>query len=126
MELDHVAIAVRDIEASIKVYESLGLKLLDREDIKEEGVIAAFLAAGKAKIELIQPTVENAVKGFIEKKGEGLHHITFKVPSVKKSMDSLGKRFEFTSEGPLRRYGRNACFISPKSTGGVLIELVDG
>lgn len=125
MDLDHVAVVVDDIEGAIKMYESLGLKLLDREEIEEEGVRIAFLSAGASKIEILQPTKDNGVKKFLDSRGGGMHHIAFKTKSVSESMNALKGDFKFTTDEPKMRYGRNVCFIHPKSAKGVLIEFVE-
>ncbi len=125
MELDHVAIVVKDLESGIKTFQYLGLKLIEKAEVKEEGVRIAFFSAGHSKVELIQPIADNSIKRFIEERGEGIHHMTFQVGSVKKEMERLKGRFQFTSSLPLLRHGRNVCFISPKSASGALIELVD-
>lgn len=122
MELDHVAIAVNDIEKGIETYKKLGLRFIEKTAVKEEGVIIAFFSAGIAKIELIQPTEDNGVRRFIEKKGEGMHHISFKVENAAKEMGRL-RELKFTSPKPLRRHGRNVCFVHPSQANGVLIEL---
>ena len=122
MEIDHIAIAVSDIEKGMMLYRKLGLKFLEKAEVKEEGVIIAFFSAGNVKIELIQPTEDNGVRRFIDNKGEGMHHISFRVKDVGKEMERL-KELKFTSPKPLRRHGRNVCFVHPSQANGVLIEL---
>lgn len=126
--LDHVAIAVSNLDRAEKVYKDLGLTFNGtREVVDSQKVITAFAYIDEhAHIELICPiNGEGPVQKFIEKNGEGIHHLCFKVPDVVKKCDemkSLG--YHFTNERPL--LGANNClvnFIHPKSTGGVLIEI---
>jgi methylmalonyl-CoA epimerase len=126
--LDHVAIAVKNLDSAQKVYEDLGLNFSkDREVVESQKVTTAFAHIDEhAHIELICPiNEEGPVQKFIEKNGEGIHHLCFKVPDVVKKceeMKSLG--YQLIYEKPFN--GANNClvnFIHPKSTGGVLIEI---
>jgi len=126
--LDHVAVAVKDLESSIKFYELLGLKFYkEREQITSEKVLVAFAAIDKtARLELLQSTDNDGpIAKFIAKKGEGLHHLCFLVKNVadkQTQLQSLGIQFIYDKvrEGANNRLIN---FIHPKSTGGVLIEL---
>lgn len=122
MEIDHIAIAVNDIEKCALFYKKLGLKFIEKAVVKEEGVMIAFFSAGNVKVELIQPMEDNGVRKFIEKKGEGMHHISFRVDDAQKEMEKLSG-IKFTSPKPLSRHGRKVCFIHPSQSNGVLIEL---
>lgn len=122
MEMDHIAIAVNDIEKCALFYKKLGLKFIEKAVVKEEGVMIAFFSAGNVKVELIQPIEDNGVRKFIEKKGEGMHHISFRVDDAQKEMEKLSG-IKFTSPKPLHRHGRKVCFIHPSQSNGVLIEL---
>lgn len=126
--LDHVAIAVSDLEKSVKIYEDLGLHFApEREVVESQGVTTAFAAIDEnAHIELLCPYGEDGpIHKYIEKKGEGIHHLCFKVPDVEK------KAKELRDKGYVLLYdkasmGAGNClvnFIHPKSTGGVLIEI---
>lgn len=126
--LDHIAIAVKKIDVSKKIYEDLGLVFAnEREEVKEQKVITAFAHVDQnAHIELLEPTSdESTIHKFIEAKGEGIHHLCFKVPDVRKKTKELqdkGYRFIY----PEPKIGAGGClvnFMHPKSTGGVLIEL---
>jgi methylmalonyl-CoA epimerase len=126
--LDHVAIAVSDLDRAQKVYEDLGLTFdSKREVVESQKVTTSFAHINEvAHIELVCPlNGEGPIQKFIEKQGEGIHHLCFKVPDViKKSeeMKSLGHKLIY--EAPI--IGANNClvnFIHPKSTGGVLIEI---
>jgi len=126
--LDHIAIAVKSIPAAKKTYEDLGLTFAPEiEEVKEQLVLTAFAHIDQnAHIELLEPTSEaSTIHKFIESKGEGIHHLCFKVPDVKaktKELSDKGYRFIY----PEPRIGAGGClvnFIHPKSTGGVLIEI---
>ncbi|MBC7539475.1 MAG: methylmalonyl-CoA epimerase [Bacteriovorax sp.] len=126
--LDHVAIAVSNLDLAQKVYEDLGLTFNgSREVVESQKVTTAFAHIDEhAHIELICPlNAEGPVQKFIDKNGEGIHHLCFKVPDVVKKceeMKALG--YKLINEHPF--VGANNClvnFIHPKSTGGVLIEI---
>lgn len=126
--LDHIAIAVKDISHSKKIWEDLGLTFAPEiEEVEEQKVKTAFAHVDvNGHIELLEPTsTESAIHKFIEKNGEGIHHLCFKVPDVRTKTSELtaqGYRFIY----PEPRIGAGGClvnFMHPKSTGGVLIEL---
>ena len=126
--LDHVAIAVSDLDRAQKVYEDLGLTFNhEREVVESQKVTTSFASINEmAHIELVCPlNKEGPIQKFIEKNGEGIHHLCFKVTDVlKKSeeMKALGHKLVY--QDPI--IGANNClvnFIHPKSTGGVLIEI---
>jgi methylmalonyl-CoA epimerase len=126
--LDHVAIAVKNLDQSCKVYTDLGLSFSpNREVVASQGVTTAFAHVDEhAHIELLEPTDESSpIHKFIEKNGEGIHHLCFKVPDVEKKcteLKQLGYRLIYETPVP----GANNClvnFVHPKSTGGVLIEV---
>ena len=126
--LDHIAIAVKSITDSKKIYEDMGLTFAPEiEEVKDQKVFTAFAHVDtNAHIELLQPTSEEStIHKFIETKGEGIHHLCFKVPDVvakTKELTDKGYRFIY----PAPRIGAGGClvnFMHPKSTGGVLIEL---
>lgn len=126
--LDHVAIAVNNLDASIKIYEDLGLSFASKREIVEsQGVKTAFAHVDEhAHIELLEPFGENSpIAKYIEKSGPGIHHLCYKVPDVKikcEELKALGYRLIY--EQPI--IGANNClvnFIHPKSTGGVLLEI---
>ncbi len=126
--LDHVAIAVKSIAKAKNIYEDLGLKFSPHiEEVAEQKVLTAFASIDEnAHIELLEPTSsESAIYKFIESKGEGIHHLCFKVPDVvNKTKELTIKGYKFIYPEP--RIGAGGClvnFMHPKSTGGVLIEL---
>jgi methylmalonyl-CoA/ethylmalonyl-CoA epimerase len=126
--LDHVAIAVNDLEESVKMYTDLGLKFSkEREVVEEQKVKTAFAHIDtNAHIELLKATSEDsAIQKFIDKNGPGIHHLCFRVKDVvAKQEELLSKGFRFIYPEP--KIGAGNClvnFIHPKSTGGVLIEI---
>lgn len=126
--LDHIAIAVKNIEESAKIYEDLGFKFADeREVVESQGVTTAFAHVDEnAHIELLEPLGENgAIYDFIQKKGEGIHHICFKVKDVAKKCQELkDKGYRLIYPEPVDGAGNCLVnFIHPKSSNGVLIEV---
>lgn len=126
--LDHIAIAVTDIEKSVDLYSKLGLKFSDsREVVESQKVKTAFCHIDEnSHIELLEPTSdESSIQKFIDKKGPGIHHLCFRVPDViskQKELEAQG--INFINKEPF--VGANNClvnFIHPKSMNGVLIEL---
>jgi methylmalonyl-CoA/ethylmalonyl-CoA epimerase len=126
--LDHLAIAVKDLEKAVKSYEAIGIKFdLEREIVESQKVKVAFGRIDYwGRIELLESTdPEGHIGKFIAKKGEGIHHICFRVTDLKsKEAELRGKGFKFTADQPFM--GAHNClvnFIHPSSTGGVLLEL---
>jgi methylmalonyl-CoA epimerase len=126
--LDHIAIAVKSIQNAKKIYEDMGLTFASEiEEVKDQKVFTAFANVDtNAHIELLEPTsTESTIHKFIESKGEGIHHLCFKVKDVKaKTAELTSKGYKFIYPEP--RLGAGGClvnFMHPKSTGGVLIEL---
>lgn len=126
--LDHIAIAVNNLEESVKTYTALGLKFAsEREVVESQMVKTAFASIDEnAHIELLEPTNEkSSIQKFIDKKGPGIHHICFKVKDVVEKQKELSQKgFSFIYESPI--VGAGNClvnFIHPKSSGGVLIEI---
>lgn len=128
-KIDHIAIVVKSISEVRAFYEdALGLKIDHIEEMPERGIKTAFIALGEVKIELIEPTKENSeVAKFIEKRGPGLHHVAFKTADVRGLEKNLRQsQVVLTHEGP--RPGAHETlvnFIHPKSSGGVLLEIVE-
>jgi len=126
--LDHIAIAVENLEASVKVYEALGLKFEDsREVVKDQAVTTAFAAVDeKAHIELLEPYGEDGpIHQSLKKRGPGLHHLCFRVKDVEQKATQL-RSAGFVLLYEKSKMGAGGClvnFIHPKSTGGVLVEI---
>jgi methylmalonyl-CoA/ethylmalonyl-CoA epimerase len=127
--LHHVGIAVRSLAERREVYEALGLAVEGEETVTAQKVRVAFLPVEGSRIELLEPTgPDSPIAGFIEKRGEGLHHLCFQVDDILAAMDTFrGQGFTLlTSEPQAGAHGARVCFVHPKSTGGVLIELWEG
>jgi len=127
MHIDHIGIAVQSLEKSNLLYELL-LKTppYKSEEVQSEGVITSFFMTGESKVELLMAThSESPIQKFIEKKGEGIHHIAFAVENIEDEIARLKKSgIQFIAEIPKKGADNKLiCFLHPKSTGGVLIEL---
>ena len=126
-KIEHIGIAVKNIEEANKVYEELlGLSPYKMESVESEGVNTSFFQTGESKIELLEATKpESAIAKFIEKKGEGIHHIAFAVKDIKAEMTRLyNEGFTILNEEPkMGADNKLVCFIHPKNTKGVLVEL---
>jgi len=127
--VDHIGIAVSNIEESIAYYTNvLGLKLLKIEEVESQQVKVAFIDAGNVKIELLEPMSDkSAVHGFIEKRGQGIHHVAFGVTGIEERMQQLREQgVRLLSDGPLPGAGgAKVAFLHPKDSFGVLYELCD-
>ena len=127
--VDHIGIAVSNIEESIAYYTNvLGLKLLKIEEVESQQVKVAFIDAGNVKIELLEPMSEkSAVHGFIDKRGQGIHHVAFGVTGIEERMQQLREQgVRLLSDGPLPGAGgAQVAFLHPKDSFGVLYELCD-
>lgn len=125
--IEHLGIAVKSIEAHLPYYEQvLGLKCYNIEVVEDQKVKTAFFKIGQTKIELLEPTSEDStIAKFIEKKGEGIHHIAFAVPSVQEALtEAEAKGVQLIDKAPRKgAEGLNIAFLHPKSTGSVLTEL---
>ncbi|MDR2232532.1 MAG: methylmalonyl-CoA epimerase [Tannerella sp.] len=125
--IEHIGIAVKSIDAQLPYYENvLGLKCYNIETVEDQKVRTAFFQVGKTKIELLEPTGDDStVAKFIEKRGEGVHHIAFAVPALSEALEEMEtKGVQLIDKSP--RQGAESlqiAFLHPKSTGGVLTEL---
>ena len=128
--LDHVAIAVKDLDAAIALYrDALGLELAEIEEVADQQVRVAIFGHGSGRIELICPTVKDSgVARFLEKRGEGLHHICVEVDDIEAAMASLrAQGAPLIDETPKPGAGgAKVAFVHPKGTHGVLTELRQG
>lgn len=126
-KIEHIGIAVRDIDAADQLYTAMfGVAPYKREIVESEQVVTSFFRVGASKIELVASLdPEGVIAKFIDKKGEGIHHIAYAVVNIEeemKRMESEGFRLLNTSP----KFGADnkiVCFIHPKTTGGVLVEL---
>ena len=127
--IEHLGIAVKSIEEALPYYEQvLGLKCYNIEEVADQKVKTAFFMVGQTQIELLEPTSEeSAVAKFIEKKGEGIHHIAFAVPSVAEALAEVeAKGVKLIDKAPRGgAEGLNIAFLHPKSTCSVLTELCE-
>jgi len=125
--IEHIGIAVRNIAEHLPYYENvLGLKCYNIEEVIDQKVKTAFFKVGQTKIELLEPTSEDsAIAKFIEKRGEGMHHIAFAVPDVAQSLVEVeAKNVQLIDKKPRSgAEGMQIAFLHPKSTGSVLTEL---
>ena len=126
MKIDHIAIAVNDVEASAKVYqEALGVDSVEFETVETEGVKVAIIHLENGRIELMQPTNDNSpIKKFLEKKGQGLHHMALETSDIEGEVSRMeGCGIQFLGQIRPGSAGTKVTFIHPKSLHGVLAEL---
>jgi len=126
--IDHVGIAVTDLDSAIALYEkTLGMPLVHREKVEEQGVEAVLLDVGDGHIELLEPLAEETPVGkFLAKKGPGLHHVAYAVSDVTAALAELAEQGVELIDTTPRRGIRDSrvAFLHPRSTGGVLTEIV--
>lgn len=126
-KVEHIGIAVKDIAVSCQLYEKLlGTSCYKQELVESEGVDTAFFRTGENKIELLSATTaDSPIAKFLEKKGEGIHHIAFDVTDIVAEMERLkNEGFTLLNEVPKRGADNKlVCFVHPKGTNGVLVEL---
>lgn len=126
-KIEHIGIAVKSIEDSNKLFTKLfGVVPYKQERVESEGVNTSFFMSGPNKVELLEATnPDSPIAKFIEKKGEGIHHIAFDVEDIVKEMERLkGEGFQLLSDVPKKGADNKLiCFLHPKGTNGVLIEL---
>ncbi len=125
--IEHIGIAVKDLASANQLYTRLlGVAPYKQENVESEGVLTSFFMTGVNKIELLQGVKEgNAISSFIEKRGEGIHHIAFHVEDIEAEIARLKKEgFKLINETPKRGADNKLiCFVHPKDSKGVLIEL---
>ena len=127
--IEHIGIAVKNLDDAVKFYEEIfGLKCYAVEEVKDQKAKTAFFKIGETKIELLETTDPKGPIGkFIEKKGEGIHHIAFAAENLDQSLTELKeKQVKLIDETPRKgAEGLNIAFINPKSTFGVLTEICE-
>jgi len=127
IRIEHLGIAVKDMNAAITLYEQLlSTPCYKQERVDTEGVNTAFFRTGESKIELLEATNENSpIAKFLAKKGEGIHHVAFEVENIEAEMKRLSALgFELLNETPKNGADNKlVCFLHPRSTNGVLVEL---
>ncbi len=128
MKINHLGIATKEINEALKFWEdALGLENVHTEEVEDQKVRVAMLPIGETNIELLEPTSEDSpISKFLEKRGGGIHHIAVEVEDIEKSLEKLkSEGMRLIDEKP--RIGTEGCliaFVHPKSTNGVLLELV--
>lgn len=130
LPVDHIAIAVPSIVGAQRIFETLaGAAAGPAERVDTQGVNVVFLGSGSAKLELVEPlSPDTPVGRFLAKRGQGIHHIAYRVADLAATLDRLAEAgFELIDRTPRNgAHGRLVAFIHPRSTAGVLIELVEG
>ena len=126
--VDHIGIAVKNLDEAVKFYESLGFKATGYEVVAEQKVKVAFLPCGDSELELLESTEpDGPIARFIEKNGPGIQHIAIRVDNIDKALEELkAKEVRLIDQTP--RYGAGGAriaFVHPKATGGVLLELTE-
>ncbi|HDD31675.1 MAG TPA: methylmalonyl-CoA epimerase [Thermococcus litoralis] len=127
-KVDHIGIAVKNLEDVIKIWENLGLKVEEIEEVPDQKVRTAIFHAGETRIELLEATAEDSpIAKFIEKRGEGIHHIALGVDNIEEHLEKLKEKgFRLIDEKPrIGAGGAKIAFVHPKSVGGVLLELCE-
>ena len=126
--IDHIGVAVKSLAAAKGIYEELGLKLSPEEVVESEQVRVVMVPLGETRMELLEPTSENSVIAkFIAQRGEGLHHVSVRVPDFCAAVERLqqsGVRL-VSNEIKVGAGGHKYIFVHPSSAGGVLLELVE-
>ena len=126
IKINHVAIVVQDIDAALKFWEqTFGLELNHVEEVPSQKSKVAFLPLGESEIELVQPTTsDSGLANFLEKRGEGMHHICIEVEDIDATLAELkSKGVRLINDVPEELPGRKMAFIHPKAANGVLVEL---
>lgn len=125
-KMNHVAIAVDDIESALAFWrDALGLQLSRIENVPLQKAKVAFLSVGDSEVELVQPTADDTgTAKFLAARGPGMHHLCFEVDNIDEMLEELkAKGIRLINEEPLELEGRKMAFIHPKSASGVLVEL---
>ena len=127
--IDHIGVAVDDLDEAIALYEQrLGMPVQHRETVEEQGVEAVLLGVGQSHVELLRPlSPDTAVGRFLERSGPGLHHVAYGTDDIQSALDDVRSAgLQLIDEQPrIGIRGSRVAFLHPKSTGGVLTELVE-
>ena len=127
--MDHIGVAVEDLDDAIQLYEErLGMPLQHRETVEEQGVEAVLLGVGESHVELLRPlSPDTAVGRFLARSGPGLHHVAYGTDDIDSALEAVrGAGLRLIDERPrIGIRGSRVAFLHPKSTGGVLTELVE-
>jgi methylmalonyl-CoA epimerase len=128
-QIDHLGIAVKSLGAAKSIYEKLGLSVSPEETVEQEKVRLVMVPVGESRLELLEATSEDStIARFIAKRGEGLHHVCMRVPDLEAAVVKLKRDGVRLVSDEIRTGagGHRYVFVHPESTGGVLLELVDG
>ncbi|WP_457591525.1 methylmalonyl-CoA epimerase [Geoglobus sp.] len=128
-KVDHIGIAVKSLDEAVELYRKLGFEVKEIEEVAEQKVKVAMLPVGESKIELLEATSpDSAIAKFIEKRGEGIHHIAVNVENIEQALENAKKNgLQLIDDKPrIGAGGKKVAFIHPKSTKGVLLEFVEG
>jgi methylmalonyl-CoA epimerase len=127
--IDHLGIAVRSLAEAKQFYEKMGLEVMPEEVVEAEKVRVAMVPVGESRIELLEPTVpDSTIAKFLEKRGQGLHHVALHVSNLAETVERLkaaGTKL-INEEIKVGAGGHRYVFVHPASAGGVLLELVEG
>jgi methylmalonyl-CoA/ethylmalonyl-CoA epimerase len=124
--IDHVGIAVKSLDEAVKFYSSIGINPYHFEEVESQKVRVAFIKVGESNIELLEPTsTDSPISKFIEKKGEGIHHIAYEVEDIRAALEKLKTQGcqLIDNEPKLGAHNKLIAFVHPKSANGVLTEL---
>jgi len=125
--IDHIGIAVSDLDAAVQLYRTLFGRGPDSlEDVEDQKVRTAFFEAGESSVELLAPTADDSpIAKFLARRGDGIHHVCFTVPDLERALTDLRQQGVRLIDATPRTgtHGKRIAFLHPKSTGGVLIEL---
>lgn len=127
-KVHHIGIVVRDMEQAMRFYrDALGLHVHKQDTVQEQGVKAALLTLGDSEIELLEPVVpDTGIARFLERRGEGLHHVCFEVDSIERDLDALKqKQVELIDQQPRIGLAGRICFLHPNAMDGTLVELCE-
>ncbi len=128
-KIDHIGIAVKNLEEAMELYKKLGFEVEEIEEVPEQKVRVAMLPVGESRIELVEATAEDSpIAKFLEKRGEGIHHIAVNVENIEKALEKAKENgLQLIDEKPrIGAGGKKVAFVHPKSTKGVLLEFVEG
>ncbi|MGB9731537.1 MULTISPECIES: methylmalonyl-CoA epimerase [Calditerrivibrio] len=124
--IDHIGIAVKSLDEALMFYKSIGVSPYHFEEVESQKVKVAFIRVGESNIELLEPTSpESPIAKFIEKKGEGMHHIAYEVSDIKNALEVLKSQGcqLIDNEPKMGAHNKLIAFVHPKSVSGVLTEL---
>lgn len=127
--VDHIAIAVKDLDAATNLWNEMGLRIGSREVVEDQGVEVQMMYAGQTRIELVFPIREDSpIQAFLDKRGAGLHHLAFAVSDCAIAIEELQNAdVQLIDHAPRKgAHDTRIAFVHPKATGGVLSELVEG